>query len=93
MLPVRRRGRRELLREPDPVVLAMDCDTRTVKCGLAWMQKRCRFCKAMIESGERYCSPECRLHALGRQDLITKQDADRGWMTLSREVRQPWRKD
>lgn len=57
------------------------------------MRKRCRFCRAVIEAGERYCGPQCRLNAVGRQDLVVKQDAERGWNTVAKEIRQPWRRD
>lgn len=57
------------------------------------MQKRCRFCKAVIRAGERYCGPNCRLESSGRHDVVVKRDAAKGWLNVTKEVRQPWRTD
>jgi hypothetical protein len=68
-------------------------NARTVKSERGEMQKRCRFCKRVIEAGERYCGPGCRLQAIGRQDAVTKNDAAKGWPMITKGLRRPWHKD
>ncbi len=41
--------------------------------------KRCRICGDEIRADARYCSPACRLDAIGRQDLVVKKDVRIGW--------------
>jgi hypothetical protein len=57
------------------------------------MLKRCRFCGSPVEAGERYCTPACRLTALGRTDLAVKADAAAGWTLVCKQARQLWHND
>lgn len=55
--------------------------------------KECRHCGDPIKAGERFCSPQCRLQSLGREDLVIKKDAEAGWIHVTKTARAPWRKD
>jgi hypothetical protein len=57
------------------------------------MSKRCRLCGSPIPSGQRYCDAKCRLLAVGRCEMVTKQDADEGWTKVIQGIRKLWRKD
>ena len=57
------------------------------------MLKRCRFCGSPVEAGERYCTPACRLTALGRSDLAVRADAAAGWALVCKQARPLWHND
>jgi hypothetical protein len=57
------------------------------------LSKRCRFCGVPVVAGERFCSPNCRLTAVGRSELAVKEDVTAGWALICKQARQLWHND
>lgn len=51
------------------------------------LPKTCRLCGAAIASGQRFCQARCRIEASGREDIVQKTDAQRGWNYVATTTR------